>query len=97
LNGTSLLKGATVPTLGDQGPGNRGIDWLGIARILILQVLVLLALAGAFIRYLDWSSDRAWTDFIAASQAPAQRATPQPQSFAPVRTVKVKAPCARRA
>jgi len=86
-----------MPSLGNQSPLNRGIDWLGFARILIMQVLVLLALTGAFIRYLDWSSDRAWAEFIAASQSPTPDRKPQPRSSTPVQAVKSQAPCTWRA
>lgn len=51
-----------------QNPQSRGVDWLAIARIAVLQVLVLLALAGAGLRYLSWSSDLAWAEFSAANQ-----------------------------
>jgi hypothetical protein len=63
-----------------QDTENRGIDWLGIARIMMLQVLVLLALAGAFIRYLNWSSDAAWAEFSAASKSELSQARPYPRS-----------------
>jgi flagellar basal body-associated protein FliL len=75
----------------NQNPGSRGIDWLGITRILILQLVVLLAVAGAFIRYLNWSSNAAWAEFSPASKPAASEANPRPRSAAgsrsPVPTV----------
>lgn len=65
-----------------QNRRNRGIDWLGITRLLILQLVVLLAVAGVFIRYLNWSSDAAWAEFSAASQPAASEANPQARSAA---------------
>ena len=38
----------------------RSIDWLRIVRILLVQVLVLVALAGAVVWYVNWSSEAAW-------------------------------------
>ena len=49
-----------MPSPGNQSPENPGINWLAVVRILLVQVLVLLALSGAIIGYLDWSSDAAW-------------------------------------
>lgn len=72
-----------------QNPQSRGVDWLAIARIAVLQVLVLLALAGAGLRYLSWSSDLAWAEFSAANQLavsdanPQSRAAPGPASQMP--------------
>jgi hypothetical protein len=80
--------------LGNQIPENRGVDWLGIARTLLLQVLVLFALSGALIRYLNWSSDAAWAEFSAASTSAAPGAKPLPRSSTPVRAVNDQAPCA---
>jgi hypothetical protein len=84
-----------VPLSGDQSPKKRGIDWPAILRILLMQMLVLLALTGAFVRYVDWSSDRALAEFGTASKASAPKR--QPPSQAPIQNVKDKAPCARRA
>ncbi len=77
---------------GNQTPETRRIDWLGISRILLVQVLVLLALSVAFIRYLDWSSDQAWEEFSRAIKS-SDPVTTQPAT--PVRAVKDKKPCAK--
>ena len=45
--------------------------WTSIARIFVIEVLVLIALAGAIIGYLNWSSEVAWSEFLAASQMAA--------------------------
>ena len=47
-----------MPSPGNQSRDNRGSDWLGIARTFVVEVLVLLALAGAFVGYLNWSSNK---------------------------------------
>jgi len=40
--------------------------WASIARILLVQVLVLIALSGAIVFYVDWSF--AFAEFLATSQ-----------------------------
>jgi hypothetical protein len=77
---------------------NRGIDWPAIVRTLLVQVVVLLALAGAFVGYINWSSDAVWAEFIEASKPsvrePGPREPgPRPPSSLPVRAVKGQAPC----
>jgi hypothetical protein len=57
-----------MPLRGTHNPDNRRIDWMGIARTLALQVLALLALAGAFIVYLDWASDITFEEFVGISE-----------------------------
>jgi hypothetical protein len=86
-----------VPLLRSQSPENRGIDWLGIIRTLLVQVLVLLALSVAVIGYLKWSSDATWSDFIAASKASALEPKHHQHSAVPVQTVRDQTICSRRA
>lgn len=50
-------------------------SWPAVVRLIILEILVLLALAGAFVYYLNWSSEVAMSEFIAASKAQVQSAT----------------------
>jgi len=83
-----------MPSVSDQNPEKRGIDWPAIVRITLMQVLVLLALVGAVVRYVSWSSDQAWAEFNAANGASAPHATLQ--SATPLQAVKGRAPCAKR-
>jgi hypothetical protein len=82
-----------MPLRGNHRPGSRGIDWPAIARTVLIQALVLLALAGAVVRYLNWSSDTNWAEFIAAGEPSAAAARHQPQPATPAQTVKSKMPC----
>jgi hypothetical protein len=86
-----------VPSLRSQSPENRGIDWLGIIRTLLVQVLVLLALSVAVIGYLKWSSDAAWSDFIAANKASALEPKHHQDSTVPLQTVRSQTNCSRKA
>jgi hypothetical protein len=42
--------------------------WASIVRILLVEVLVLVALSGAIVFYVDWSSKVAFAEFLATSQ-----------------------------
>ena len=70
------------------------IDRLGIARVLLVQIMVLLALAGAVVRYLNWSSDVAFKEFISANPPSLAGTSYHLQSQTPMQTVKGKAACA---
>jgi hypothetical protein len=82
-----------VASPGNQNPGDRGGRWLALARTLIVEIVVLLALAAAITHYLDWSSDGNWAEFIATSQT-SGLAPPHPRSQ-PVQSAKSQAPCRR--
>ena len=45
-------------------------SWPAIVRIIVLEILLLLAMAGAFVYYLNWSSEAALSDFMAANRSP---------------------------
>ena len=83
-----------MSSIGNQSKMNRNMDWRGIARTLLVQVLVLLALTGAVLWYLNWSSDVAWKEFIGANKTPVSGPNYHLQSSAPVQIVKGKAACA---
>lgn len=70
-------------------PSARQGLWAAIVRIFVVEVFVLLLLAGAIVGYLDWSSNVAWAEFNAASKLSAPNA-----SFHPV---KGQTPCDRSA
>ena len=86
-----------MPSIANESKMNRKFDRLGIVRILLLQVMILLALGGAVVWYVNWSSDVAWKEFIGADRPPVAGLNRQPQSSAAVQTVKGKAACAWKA
>jgi hypothetical protein len=47
---------------------NSGINWLVVVRILAVQVLIFLGIAGAILCYLDWSSEAARAEFGSANK-----------------------------
>jgi hypothetical protein len=77
----------------NQNPDHRRIDWPGIVRTMGIQMVVLLALAGAVVFYLNWSSEMAWSEFQAASRAGAFDPGPTASFPAPVQTVKARVKC----
>ncbi len=40
--------------------------WLSYARILLIQIVVLVALSGAVVAYLNWSSAQSFAEFVSA-------------------------------
>jgi hypothetical protein len=75
---------------------NRGIDWPAIVRTLLVQVVVLLALAGAFVGYVSGSSDAIWAEFIDSGGPLVLEPADRPQSSIPVQAVKGRATCDRK-
>ncbi len=65
--------------------------WPAIARIALVEILVLLALGCATVGYVSWSSEIAFAEFLAASKVAA------PSAHAPLQAVKGQKPCGRSA
>jgi len=80
-----------MPSPADPSPAPRHGFWPSIVRILLVEILILLALSGAVVGYLNWSSEAAWAEFLAASKLQA------PASNAPLHAVKGHTPCDRSA
>ena len=85
-----------MPSFVNQSPEDRGISWPAVARTLLIQVFVLLAVSGAMAGYLRWSSDTNWAQFMSAGPSPVPDAKDHQQSSVPVQTVKRQAACHRR-
>jgi Trk-type K+ transport system membrane component len=80
-----------MPSPANNSPASRQSFWSSIARIVLVEILLLVVLSGAVVGYLNWSSEAAWAEFKAASES----ATPAPN--APVQTVKGHMSCDRKA
>jgi hypothetical protein len=83
-----------MPSFDRQNHNNRGIEWPGIIRIVIVQILVLLAVSVALVYYIDWSSDAARAEFMGAFKTSAP--TNIPQLSTPVQTAKGRTICPRK-
>lgn len=52
-----------------------GIDWLGVTRIVTIQLIVLCGLSLAVVRFIDWSSEVARAEFTGTTTQTASVAT----------------------
>jgi hypothetical protein len=64
----------------------RGFDWPAIVKTLLVEIAVLLALTGAFVFYVNWSSEVAFEEFMDATGS----------ASIPVRAAKGRANCDRK-
>jgi hypothetical protein len=74
----------------------RGFDWPAIVKTFLVEIAVLVALAGAFVFYVNWSSEVAFEEFMNADQSSAAQAEHRPPSSISVQTVKARANCDRK-
>jgi Tfp pilus assembly protein PilO len=49
-------------------------SWPALVRIIVLEIVLLLALAVALVYYLNWSSELSVSEFMAADQSPLHAA-----------------------
>jgi hypothetical protein len=68
----------------------------GILEILAVQIVVLLAVCGAAIVYINWASDAAQAEFMNALQPSVSGPGNFSPSSPPAQVAKVKLPCARK-
>ena len=86
-----------MPSIIDKSNLNRENLRLGIARTVVIQALVLLALAVAVVWYVNWSSEAAVSEFMNADKPPVSSLNHHSMSSIPVQTARVKAICIWRA
>ncbi len=60
------------PTGRDSLPDVYQRAWPSIVKIIILEILLLLALSGALVFYLNWSSEAAVSEFMTGESHPGQ-------------------------
>jgi hypothetical protein len=60
-----------MTSFNSQRQGKRGISWSGTIGTLLVQILVLLALVFAVVRYLEWSSETNQAEFMSATKPSA--------------------------
>ena len=59
------------------------IRWRGIATTVVVELFILLALAFAVVRYLEWSSNAAVAEFMSAAEPSASDPTFTPSRTSP--------------
>jgi hypothetical protein len=74
----------------------RGFDWLAIVKTLLVEIAVLLALTGAFVFYVSWSSQVAFEEFMDAGGSAAAEEDHRPPAPISVQAVKGRANCDRK-
>ena len=73
-----------------------GFDWPAIIKTFLVEITVLVALAGAFVFYVNWSSEVAFEEFMKADRSSAAEAEHRPPASISVRAVKGRANCDRK-
>jgi hypothetical protein len=79
-----------------QQQNDRAIRWRGIAATVVVELLVLLALGVALVRYLEWSSAVNQAEFMSATEPSASVANHSGEFSTPVQALKVRADCNRK-
>jgi hypothetical protein len=69
------------------------MDWRGIGRTVVVELLVLFALGFAVVRYVEWSSDVAYAEFMNATKPSASDPNHSGEFSTATRPVKVRRAC----
>jgi hypothetical protein len=83
-----------MPLFKSQQQSDRSSGWLGIAAIVVIEILVLLALAFAVVRYVEWSSEAAQAEFMRAPNSTASDLNSSERSS--IQPMKAQAACPRK-
>ena len=85
-----------MPLFNNQQQNDRGSRWWGTAATGVVELLVLLALGIAVVRYLEWSSDVARAEFMRATKPSASDPNPSGEFSTPVQALKGRTACDRK-
>jgi hypothetical protein len=66
----------------------------GIGSTVVVELLILLALAFAVVRYVEWSSDAAMTEFMSAIESSAYGSDHSHEASTPIQSPKGRTACA---
>ena len=67
--------------------------WRGIGSAVVVELLILLALAFAVVGYVEWSSDTAVVQFMSAATSPASDPNHSNESSTPIQPLKGRTGC----
>jgi hypothetical protein len=67
--------------------------WRGITTTVVVELLILLALAFATVRYVEWSSDTAVAEFMSASKPMPSDRNHSGESSSPIQLRKGRTSC----
>jgi hypothetical protein len=85
-----------MPLFNSQQQNDRGARWRGIAATVVVELLVLLALAFAVVSYVEWSSDAALAEFMSATEPSASDTNHSGKFSTPIHPAKARADCDRK-
>jgi hypothetical protein len=75
---------------------NSQICWRGIGTTVVVELLVLLALAFAVVRYVEWSSDAAQAEFMSATEPSASDPNHPGEFSTPIQSLVGRTGCNRK-
>ena len=75
---------------------NSQIRWRGIGTTVVVELLVLLALAFAVVGYVEWSSNAALAEFMSATNPSASDPNHSGEFSTPIQPLKGRAGCDRK-
>jgi hypothetical protein len=78
-----------MPLLISQNQNVRGIRWRGIAATVVVELLVVLAVGVAVVRYLEWSSETNQAEFMSATNPSASDSNYSCEFSTPIQALKV--------
>ena len=85
-----------MPLFNSQQQNDRGIRWWGAATTGVVELLVLLALGIAVVRYLEWSSGVVQAEFMSATKSSVSDPNPSGEFSTPVQALKGRTACDRK-
>jgi len=85
-----------MPLFNSHHQNDRGMGWLVIAVTVVVEILVLLALAFVVVRYLEWSSDVARAEFMSATKPSASDPNHSGEFLTPIQAPKGRTSCDRK-
>jgi hypothetical protein len=85
-----------MPSFNSQQQHDRGIRWLGTGATVVIELLVLLALAFAVVRYAEWSSHAAQAEFMNATKPSASDPNHSGESSIAIQPLKGRTGCPRK-
>jgi hypothetical protein len=85
-----------MPLFNSQRPRNSGSRWLGTATTVAVELLILIALAFTVVRYVEWSSEAAQAEFMAATKPSASDPNQSGTSSTPIQALRGRAACDRK-
>ena len=73
-----------MPLFNSQHHSGRGMRWLGTAATAVVELLVVVVVGVAVVRYLEWSSDANLAEFMSATKPSASVANHSREFSTPI-------------